>query len=343
MERMTIGEFAREAGLTPKALRLYDEMGLMVPAVVDPESGYRYYVPGQLERARLVARLRLVGMPLARIREVADLPRSSGAAAITSYWRQVEADVRTRRSRVHALVEEMRAREQPMSNMMTRGASVAGRLEQGGRDEQLDALDITDDRWVVADGCGAAARASSAALAAFRAGEFAGAPTEALDAAVARAHHAVEALRGGNAISSTLTAAWLLGDEVGVAHVGDSRAWLLREGELRQLTHDHTEVQSLIDEGSLTEEEARSDPRRNLLNRALAAGSPVEADVFTVPVRAQDRLVLTTDGVHAVLERDSLPGLLGRGTPQETVDAVAAAVEDAGAPDNYAVVVADIA
>lgn len=230
-----------------------------------------------------------------------------------------------------------------MSNMMTRGASVAGRLEQGGRDEQLDALDITDDRWVVADGCGAAARASSAALAAFRAGEFAGAPTEALDAAVARAHHAVEALRGGNAISSTLTAAWLLGDEVGVAHVGDSRAWLLREGELRQLTHDHTEVQSLIDEGSLTEEEARSDPRRNLLNRALAAGSPVEADVFTVPVRAQDRLVLTTDGVHAVLERDSLPGLLGRGTPQETVDAVAAAVEDAGAPDNYAVVVADIA
>jgi DNA-binding transcriptional MerR regulator len=115
MERMTIGEFAREAGLTAKALRLYDEMGLMVPADVDPDSAYRYYLPVQLERARLVARLRLVGMPLARIREVADLPRASAAAAITSYWRQVEADVRTRRTRVHALVEEMRARESGMS------------------------------------------------------------------------------------------------------------------------------------------------------------------------------------------------------------------------------------
>jgi protein phosphatase len=343
MERMTIGEFAREAGLTAKALRLYDEMGLMVPADVDPDSAYRYYLPVQLERARLVARLRLVGMPLARIREVADLPRASAAAAITSYWRQVEADVRTRRTRVHALVEEMRARESGMSSIRTMGASVAGRLEQGGRDEQLDALHIAETRWVVADGCGASARASAAALAAFVDGDFAGDPTDALDVAVARAHRAVAALGGGRAVASTLTAAWLLGDQIGVAHVGDSRAWLLREGELRQLTRDHTEVQSLIDEGSLTEEEARSDPRRNLLNRALAVDEPVEADVFVVRVRAQDRLVLTTDGVHAVLEPDRLRALLGSGSPRETVDAVAAAVEEAGAPDNYAVVVADLA
>jgi protein phosphatase len=174
-------------------------------------------------------------------------------------------------------------------------------------------------------------------------GDFAGDPTDALDVAVARAHRAVAALGGGRAVASTLTAAWLLGDQIGVAHVGDSRAWLLREGELRQLTRDHTEVQSLIDEGSLTEEEARSDPRRNLLNRALAVDEPVEADVFVVRVRAQDRLVLTTDGVHAVLEPDRLRALLGSGSPRETVDAVAAAVEEAGAPDNYAVVVADLA
>ena len=125
---MTIGEFAREAGLTPKALRLYDEMGLIEPAEVDPTTGYRHYGPHQLERARLVASLRLVGMPLARIREVADLPREAAAAAVTSYWRQVEADTRTRRARVHALVDEMSAKETHMTGISTRVHEVASRL-----------------------------------------------------------------------------------------------------------------------------------------------------------------------------------------------------------------------
>ncbi len=342
MERMTIGEFAREAGLTAKALRLYDEMGLIEPAEVDPATGYRYYAAGQLERARLVASLRLVGMPLARIRDVADLPREAAAAAVTSYWRQVEADTRTRRTRVHALVEEMRAKEKQMSRISTKRSEVAGRLEQGNRDEQRDAIDLGRSWWVVADGNGDGGPAATAAVTGFLASELEGEPVAALDAAVTRAQRAVEALGGGQSTSSTLTAAWLLDDRLAVAHIGDSRAWLLRDGELSRLTTDHTEVQSLIDDGSLTEEEARSDPRRNLLNRALADGFPAEADVFVVPVQGRDRIVLTTDGVHAVLEPDLLRGLLATGTPQESVDAVSAAVEDAGAPDNYAVVVADV-
>ncbi|TQS31130.1 MerR family transcriptional regulator [Microbispora sp. KK1-11] len=73
-ELLTIGTFARAARLSPKALRLYDEVGLLRPAAVDGESGYRYYDPAQLERARLIARLRRLGMPLARIRRVCDLP-----------------------------------------------------------------------------------------------------------------------------------------------------------------------------------------------------------------------------------------------------------------------------
>ncbi len=68
MEHLSIGEFARTSGLTPKALRLYDELGLLTPTRVDPFNGYRWYAPEQLDRARLVARLRLIGMPLARIR-----------------------------------------------------------------------------------------------------------------------------------------------------------------------------------------------------------------------------------------------------------------------------------
>jgi PPM family protein phosphatase len=342
MERMTIGDFAREAGLTAKALRLYDEMGLIVPAEVDPASGYRYYGDRQLERARLVARLRLIGMPLARIRAVADLAPAAGAAAITSYWRQVEADTRSRRARVLTLVEEIRAKETQMNGLSRTRSEVAARLEQGGRAEQLDAIDVGDGCWVVADGQGGGADAATVALAAFSERGLEGEPLTALDAAVARAQRAVEALAGGMTTSSTLTAAWLLDDRLAVAHIGDSRAWLLRDGELRRLTTDHTEVQSLIDDGSLTEEEARSDPRNKLLNRALAEGTPGEADVFVVPVRAQDRVVLTTDGVHAVLEPDRLHALLTAGTPQESVDAVAAAVEEAGAPDNYSVVVADL-
>ena len=343
MERMTIGEFAREAGLTAKALRLYDEMGLIAPADVDPDSGYRYYDADQLERARLVAALRLIGMPLARIREVADLPRDAAAAAVTSYWRQVEADTRTRRTRVHVLVDEMRAKETLMNGISTRRSDVASRFEQGGRAEQLDAISTAEELWVVADGTGQGGYAAAAALTGFLAGPLEGEPVAALDAALVRAHAAVEALGGAaQTLSSTLTAAWLLDDRLAVAHIGDSRAWLLRDGELSRLTTDHTEVQSLIDEGALTEEEARSDPRRNLLNRALAGGFPAEADVFVVSVRDHDRIVLTTDGVHAVLEPDRLGALLAAGTPQESVDAVATEVEAAGAPDNYAVVVADL-
>jgi DNA-binding transcriptional MerR regulator len=339
---MTIGEFAREAGLTAKALRLYDETGLIVPAEVDPVSGYRYYGHDQLDRARLVSRLRLVGMPLARIRQVADLPDDAAAAAVASYGRQVEADTRTRRARLHALVEEMRAKETHMSGIPTQVRAVASRSGQGGRAEQLDALEALEKTWLVADATGQGGNAAQVALAAFLDGALEGEPVTVLDAAMARAQVAVEELSGGRALSSTLTAAWLVDDRLAVAHIGDSRAWLLRDGALSRLTTDHTEVQSLIDDGSLTEDEARTDPRRNLLNRALAEGAPGEADVVVVHVRDRDRVVLTTDGVHAVLEPDRLRALLSAGTPQESVDAVAAAVEDAGAPDNYAVVVADL-
>jgi protein phosphatase len=236
----------------------------------------------------------------------------------------------------------MRAKETQMSGISTKRIEVAGRLEQGSRASQRDAIELGRSWWVVADGNGDGGPAATAAVAAFLASDLEGEPVAALDAAVARAHGAVEALGGGRTTSSTLTAAWLFDDRLAVAHIGDSRAWLLRDGELDRLTTDHTEVQSLIDDGSLTEEEARSDPRRSLLNRALAEGFPAEADVFVVPVHERDRVVLTTDGVHAVLEPGLLHDLLSAGTPQESVDAVSAAVEDAGAPDNYAVVVADL-
>ncbi|HEX7161465.1 MAG TPA: MerR family transcriptional regulator [Trebonia sp.] len=92
MKLLTIGEFARAARLSPKALRLYDELGLLRPYAVDKWSGYRYYTPGQLEKARFVASLRRLGMPLARIRKVVDLAPAEAAAAVTTFLRTTEAE-----------------------------------------------------------------------------------------------------------------------------------------------------------------------------------------------------------------------------------------------------------
>src|SRR3954471_19045837 len=151
MDRMTIGDFARATGLTPKALRLYDEMGLVRPAEGDEYSGYRYYRDDQLDRARLVAQLRFVGMPLDRIRHLADLPAGARAAELTSYWRQVEADTSSRRSMVAPLVAQLHTEESDMTITDTPRPAVSRRTGTGARDSQLDAL-ITGVRvYAVAD------------------------------------------------------------------------------------------------------------------------------------------------------------------------------------------------
>ena len=227
--------------------------------------------------------------------------------------------------------------------MTTTTADAAGRLAQGGRARQQDAMHLGDGLWVVADGFGEGDDTADRALVAFTAAAAAGGdPLGVLDTAFARAHDVVEALGRGTASGTTLTAVRLVEGQVAVAHLGDSRAWLVRDGRLQQLTLDHTEVQSLVADGTLTEDEARSDPRRSRLNRAVAAGIPAEPDTSLVPVEPGDRLVLTTDGVHAVLEPADLTDLVRTGTPEQSADAVAAAVEEVGAPDNYAVVVVDV-
>src|SRR4051794_12828769 len=95
-ELITIGAFARAARLSPKALRLYDDLGLLRPAAVDAGTGYRYYPPAQLARARLVAWLRRIDMPLARIKEVCELPGDAAAAAVTAHLAEAEAELAAR-------------------------------------------------------------------------------------------------------------------------------------------------------------------------------------------------------------------------------------------------------
>ena len=107
MGLLTIGAFARAARLTPKALRLYDQLGLLAPTAVDPESGYRLYDPDQLKPARLIAQLRRIGMPLAQIRSVCGLEPAAAAAAITAYWQQVTADTAARARLAAFLVDHL--------------------------------------------------------------------------------------------------------------------------------------------------------------------------------------------------------------------------------------------
>ncbi|MGW0582280.1 MerR family transcriptional regulator, partial [Streptomyces sp. NPDC002920] len=108
MSMLTIGAFARACRLSPKALRLYDELALLRPARVDPETGYRYYATEQLEQARLVVWLRRLGMPLARIREVCALDDPATAAReIRAFWARVEAETAVRRDLAAFLIDHL--------------------------------------------------------------------------------------------------------------------------------------------------------------------------------------------------------------------------------------------
>jgi DNA-binding transcriptional MerR regulator len=111
--RMTIGEFARRARLSPKALRIYADLGLVVPAEVDPASGYRLYDESQLERARSVALLRRLEMPLATIARVLELDGAAAVAVLSAWWEGVEAGVAERRALVAYLRNRLDGKEAP--------------------------------------------------------------------------------------------------------------------------------------------------------------------------------------------------------------------------------------
>ena len=115
MDLVSIGEFARLARLSPKALRLYDELGLLAPDHVDPVTGYRWYAGAQLERARLVAALRRVGVPLARIGEILAGDAAGTAVGIRAFWAEAEAEHVARRDLVVRLVDRLEGTRSAMS------------------------------------------------------------------------------------------------------------------------------------------------------------------------------------------------------------------------------------
>ena len=142
--------------------------------------------------------------------------------------------------------------------------------------------------------------------------------------------------------STTATVALFDGSRVGVGHVGDSRAYLFREGELSQLTTDHTFVQGLIDEGRITETEARTHPHRNLILKALDGIHDSDPDLFVLEVVPGDRLLVCSDGASGVLDDSRMADILATGTPDyAAVELVRASLEE-GSSDNVTCIVADV-
>jgi DNA-binding transcriptional MerR regulator len=120
VEEIGIGEFARRSRLSLKALRLYDERGVLVPSRVDQESGYRYYDTAQLDEARLVVMLRELQLPLAAIKELLACDPADAATRIEQYWRRAEATHDTRRELADYLVSRLRGKGYVMYEVATR-------------------------------------------------------------------------------------------------------------------------------------------------------------------------------------------------------------------------------
>ncbi len=144
-------------------------------------------------------------------------------------------------------------------------------------------------------------------------------------------------------MGTTLTALLWTGRRLGLVHVGDSRAYLLRDGRLTQITQDHTWVQRLVDEGRITEEEATTHPQRSLLMRALGSGDRVEPDLSIREVRPGDRYLLCSDGLSGVVSHQTMEETLaGYQGPHETVQELIQLALRGGGPDNITCIVADV-
>jgi serine/threonine protein phosphatase PrpC len=143
-------------------------------------------------------------------------------------------------------------------------------------------------------------------------------------------------------MGTTITATYMDDDEVHLAQVGDSRAYLLRGGQLSQITTDHTLVHEMVRRNQITPEEAEHHPQRSILTRALGVDDGVEVDEFTVQVQPGDRILLCSDGLHSMVDDAAIEQVLKEEPdPQRAAERLVALANEAGGMDNITVVVMD--
>jgi serine/threonine protein phosphatase PrpC len=225
----------------------------------------------------------------------------------------------------------------------------AGRTDVGRqRSANEDSLVVRPPLFAVADGMGGAKAgevASAVAVDAVEAAEESSEPTEAQLASIVREANrriydlavADESRRG---MGTTLTLAKLVGDEVSLAHVGDSRAYRLRGGELKQLTRDHSLVAELERSGQITPEAAEHHPQRSIITRALGPEPDVEVDTYTLTGRDGDVFLICSDGLTSMISDEEVASILrSAGSLDEAAEELVRAANQSGGKDNITVIV----
>ena len=224
----------------------------------------------------------------------------------------------------------------------------AGRTDVGRqRSANEDSLVVRPPLFAVADGMGGAKAgevASAVAVEAVEAAKESGEPAEAQLAGIVREANrriydlavADESRRG---MGTTLTLAKLHGDEVSLAHVGDSRAYRMRGGELEQLTRDHSLVAELERSGQITPEAAEHHPQRSIITRALGPEPDVEVDTYTLTGREGDLFLICSDGLTSMISDDEVGSILRSASSlDEAADALVRAANQSGGKDNITVI-----
>ena len=218
------------------------------------------------------------------------------------------------------------------------------------RDHNEDSLVVTPPLFAVADGMGGHAAGEVASEIAVRVlSELAPEhpDVEALGRAIEEANRAVIQAaregRGRQGMGTTMTAARLEGERLVIAQVGDSRAYLLHQGKLQQLTRDHSLMADMIEAGQLTPEEARTHPQRSVITRALGSDAHLHPDIYEINVETGDRLLICSDGLSGMIFDDQIENTLRRvQDPQRCASQLVNEAIAAGGHDNVTVIVADV-
>ena len=173
--------------------------------------------------------------------------------------------------------------------------------------------------------------------------DLVGSLRDAVETASAYLQDMVAADSALDGMGTTLTALLFAGQRLGLVHVGDSRCYLMRDGVLSQITHDHTLVQHLVDEGRITPEEASTHPQRSWITRSLTGHGELELDLSIREARVGDRYLLCSDGLSGPVSEDTIAeALRAAPDPQAACEQLVELALRAGGPDNVTAIVADV-
>jgi protein phosphatase len=229
------------------------------------------------------------------------------------------------------------------------GATDTGRTRRRNEDSYV----VAPPLFCVADGMGGAQAGEVASRLAAAAVEDAdpGGPsgpervTSLIQEANRRVYERASADPTVSGMGTTMTVALVEDDGVTIGHVGDSRAYLVRDGSLKQITEDHSLVNELVKSGKLSREEAEQHPQRSVITRALGTDPDVDVDAFTVEVQPGDLFLLCSDGLTSMVDNEEILTLLeqNRGDLKLTTKSLLTAANRGGGEDNITVVTFEIA